>query len=95
MRYLNTPTVTFTDDRGISYSIYDMREIPEYEIIQTIQRNPSEDFDEIFTRQEIAGPGMEAQSFVLHEANIQAILDGNFDYARVRQLKIPRVGAAL
>lgn len=95
MRYNNTPTVSFTDDNGVTYSIYDFREIPKYETVQTMSRNPSEAFDEIFTRREIAGDNMEPQSFMLHEANIQAILDANFDYDKVRQLKIPAIGNAL
>jgi hypothetical protein len=95
MRYINTPTVTFTDDNGTSYSIYDFREIPKYTTVQTMQRNPSESFDEIFTRREIAGDNMEAQSFMLHEANIQAVLDANFDYDKIRKLKIPAIGNAV
>lgn len=93
MRFIGTPTVTFTDDRGNSYNIYDFRKIPKYETARTLNRFSGEDFDEIFSRRDIAGEGMEAQSFQLHEANIQEILDANFNYDKIRSVKIPRVNA--
>lgn len=89
MRFLTTPTVTFTDAAGKSYSIYDFREIPAYDTASMYNRTIGEDFDEIYTRSTIAGPGLEGQSFRLHEANVVDILDANFDYDKLRAIKIP------
>lgn len=92
MRFINTPTMTYADENGVQFSVYEMREIPKYQIAQTIPRNSGEDLDEIYSRQDMAGKGMEGQSYVMHEANISDILDAGFNYDRLRSLKIPTAG---
>ena len=57
MKYLNVPQITFTNDAGISFLIYDLRVIPNYQIAGIITRSPDEDLDEIYTRKELAGSG--------------------------------------
>jgi len=91
MRYLNSPTFNFTDINGNTYSLYQMREIPAYQISGVIPKLDQEDFDEIFTRPEIAWDNMEGAVFQLHEANIVAILDAKFDYSKLRSIKVPVV----
>ena len=91
MRYLNSPKFNFTDANGKMYSLYQMREIPNYQISAVIPKLEQEEFDEIFTRPDIAGDNMEGAVFQLHEANHQAILDAKFDYSKLRSIKVPVV----
>ena len=89
MRYLNVPKYTFTDAKGISYSLYQRRAIPVYQTAKIMPKLEQEDFDEIYTRPEIAGDGMEGSVFQLHEANLTAIIDAKFDYSKLRSIKVP------
>ena len=90
MRYQNIQTYTFKNNK-----VYDMRKIPVYQITGNIPRNPGEDMDEIYSRNEIAGSGTEAQSYVLHEVNIKKILDSNFDYDQLKSVAIPEAGQSI
>lgn len=92
MRFQNTETFTFVDSDGTQKLVYDLREIPSFQIARTMTRNTEEDFDEIWSRSDVAGVDMEPQSYALHEANIVQILDAGFDYDRVRRIKIPVLG---
>ena len=89
MRYLNQPKYNFTDANGVTYSLYQMREIPAYKISGVIPKQEQDDFDEIYTRPEIAGNNMEGAVFQLHEANMTAILDAKFDYSKLRTVQVP------
>lgn len=89
MRYLNVPQYTSTDANGVSYNLYQRRSIPVYQISKIMPKLEQEDFDEIFTRPEIAGDGMEGAVFQLHEANMAAIIDAKFDYTKLRSIQVP------
>jgi hypothetical protein len=89
MRYLQIPSVSFTDANGNTRPVKDLREIPEYPNGQYIIRNASELVDEMASRPETYGKDGEMQSYKILEANAAAILDAGFDLTQLRKLFVP------
>ena len=90
MRWLGIPTATFTDINGVSRLVHDMKPIEVFTAVTVISRNASEDFDEIASRDTVYGPGGEANSYKLDEANIVDIFDNLLNYDVLSKIKVPR-----
>ena len=90
MRYALVDTISFTDVNGVSRAIKEMREIPEYELMRTLGKTAQEKPDEMVVRDEAFGSGSEWNSFQLWDANLVALADAGFDWARIRKVRIPQ-----
>ncbi len=90
MRYALVDTISFTAVNGVSRAVKEMREIPEYELMRTLGKTAREKPDEVITKDEAFGSGSEWNSFRLWEANVVALADVGFDWARIRKVRIPQ-----
>ena len=91
MRYIQIPTISFTDASGVTRAIKDMREIPAYASRMVINRIAGEPLAFIAQRDDIFGRGHEGDAFLLWEANIVQIADANFDFTYIRKLTVPQI----
>ena len=90
MRYALVDTISFTDVNGVSRAVKAMREIPDYELMRTLGKTAREKPDEMIVRDDVSGSGSEWNSFQLWEANLVALADVGFDWARIRKARIPQ-----
>lgn len=90
MRYALVDTISFTDVNGVSRAVKTMREIPDYELMRTLGKTAQEKPDEMIVKDEAFGPGSEWNSFRLWEANVVALADVGFDWARIKKVRIPQ-----
>jgi len=89
LRYINVDNVNFTTVDGKTIVIKDKRTIPDYNIVTTIQKSTEELLDEIAIKSEIYGEGNEDLSYLLFEANQKEIVEVDFDFTKIGELKIP------
>jgi hypothetical protein len=90
MRYQGASTFVFTDVYGRTGTVYDMREIPEYQARLTIAVGRDVELDEVASRTYVFGEGGEASAYKLFEANMATILDVGFDMSLLGSLVVPR-----
>lgn len=88
-RYINIPTVIFTDKDGKSYPIKDIRPIPKEETAFTIDLKEGDDIDDIATRPNVYGDGAEGMAYRIWDANIVQMYEADFDTAKMKTLRIP------
>ena len=89
MRYQNIENINFeTIDERIVV-IKDKRQIPDYNIVTTIQKDEKELLDEIAIKEEIYGEGNEDLSYLLFEANQKELIEVDFDLTKIKEIKIP------
>ncbi len=89
MRYINVPTVSFTDSDGNQRAVKDMREIPAYVDGRTLTRLQDEAFDAIAARPDVYGDGGEMQAYKIWEANMASCVDAVWNLATVRKVFVP------
>ena len=91
MRDFGLPNITFTDDKGKSYSIKDMKDYTEnsYQTWFDYELQNEEQIDEIASRKSVYGEGSESEFYRIMEHNMIALFDNMFDMSRIKTLKIP------
>jgi len=89
LRYKEIDDVVFTtvDDKEIV--IKDKRTVPTYQTMVTVQKLEGELMDEIITRPELYGEGNEDLAYLIFEANQKEILEVDFDFDKLTEVKIP------
>ena len=73
------------------YNIKDIKEYPTYEEFVKISLKQNDRLDEIASRTEVFGEDSEALSYLLFEANVEKIVENDFDLNKIHELKIPVV----
>lgn len=91
MRYVTIDTISFTDDRGISYAIKAIRPIEELNTLTRIKINNAAQLDEIATRPEIYGEGFEFLAYKIFDHNVIALAENDFDLSKMKEIKIPNI----
>ena len=89
MRYIGIDTISFTDVNGIQYPIKDIRPIPIYKTLLTVDVKESDKIDEIASRDVVYGAGGEDQSYKIYDHNIVFLVEAGFDMSKIKTLKIP------
>jgi hypothetical protein len=89
LRYIQIDTISFTDVNGNSYAIKDMREIPDYVKMTTVDVKTSDKIDEIASRNMVYREGAEDQSFKIFDMNRVKLHETEYDLGRVKLLEIP------
>jgi hypothetical protein len=86
-----TPRIPFLWIDGYTYSIKDMKVIPVYDKFIKMPIDQDSKLDEIASRTEIFGEGQETSSFLLFEANVEKIVENDFNLKKLRELRVPVV----
>ena len=89
MRDMYIPNIVFKAANGISYTIKDLREYPEYIFWKTINFNAQDELDEIASRTNIYGQDGEFLFYKIFEFNRVALFDLQFDTTLLRTIDIP------
>lgn len=89
MRNISTEIISFTDAAGEVHAVREMTEIPEYLTAIKLKNQKGMMPDEIITRPDVAGAKAEFQTYQIIEANIVDIVESDFDFSRLDQIRIP------
>ena len=89
MRYIDIETITFIDQNGNRYPIKDIRLIPTYAHLFTINKQQYTDIDEIAVRPEVYGPLTEGDSYKIWDHNIVQIAEARYDIRKLPNMRIP------
>lgn len=89
MRYVQIPTISFTDVNGKSYPIKDIRPIPSYTIKTRVYVSDNDKLDEIASRTEIYGPQGYRNAYKLFDANVVKLVENCLDIGKVRSIEVP------
>lgn len=89
MRFLDTPTIIFTDVNGNSYPVKDIRPISKFKTMMNLNVKTGDLPDEIMSRNEFYGAGGEDFAWALVDHNCVAFADANFDISKIKTLNIP------
>lgn len=76
---------------GHTYNIKDLKEYPTYDAFVKISMKQDDRLDEIASRTEIFGEDSEALSYLIFEANVEKIVENDFDLNKFHELRIPVV----
>jgi hypothetical protein len=89
MRYQLADTITFTNAQGKSVQLKDT--LPEYKagLLATIDLLSGESLDAIASRPDVYGRDTEDQTYKIFSFNALNILDENFDFTRIKRIRIP------
>ena len=91
MRYIDIAEAAFVDP--LTQNTVSVKEIRPLDLGQAIQfiLEVDSDFslDEVASRADVYGRNTEGDAFKLFDANAVAIVDAQFDYTKVRRLRIP------
>lgn len=93
MRYNNVPTITFTDIDGESFNVKDIRPITEYSQGINIDYQQGAVLSELITRPEYYGKNTEDLTYAVVDANIEALVENDFDFTKIRTLFLPVIGS--
>jgi len=85
MRYIQINNISFTDVNGKRYAIKDIRPIPEYVKLKTIDITEKDAIDEIAEREY----GSEDQGYKIYDMNIVKLLEVDFDLIRMKRIEVP------
>jgi hypothetical protein len=83
--------IPFTWIDGYTYNIKDIKEYPTYDEFVKIGLKQNDRLDEIASRTEVFGEDSEALSYLLFEANVEKIVENDFDLNKLHELRIPVV----
>ena len=86
-----TENITFTGLDGYTYNIKDMKEYPSYDEFVSISLKQNDRLDEIASRTEVFGEDSEALSYLLFEANVEKIVENDFDLNKIHEIRVPVV----
>lgn len=76
---------------GYTYNIKDMKEYPSYDEFVSISLKQNDRLDEIASRTEVFGEDSEALSYLLFEANVEKIVENDFDLNKLHEIRVPVV----
>ena len=93
MRFNSITTLAFTDITGAIYQVKDIRPVSTFQQGLSIPYQQGTTLSELISRQENYGKNSEDLSWAVVDANIENLAENNFNFAKVRQLYIPVVGA--
>ena len=86
-----TENITFTWLDGYDYTIKDMKEYPSYDEFVSISLKQNDRLDEIASRTDVFGEDSEALSYLLFEANVEKIVENDFDLNKLHEIRVPVV----
>jgi hypothetical protein len=90
MRYQEIDNIVFTDYKGKSYTIKDMREYPtDYTLFLNLKTTANDMIDEIANRKDIYGSNSEHMVYKIYENNIIKLFESEFDMNEIKTLAIP------
>ena len=90
MRYIDIADASFTDANGNTNAVKEIRFINTMPAIQfTLDVDSEWSLDELASRPDVYGRGAEGDAFKIFDGNAVAIVDAQFDYSKVRRVKIP------
>lgn len=90
MRYLNADDVTFTSPDGKAVSLKDtLPMVGRSDSFFEVECSPGVALDEVATRQEAYGDGMEASAYRVFEENAVEIFEARLDMGKVSRLRVP------
>ena len=89
MRYIEIPTISFTDKDGVNFPVKDLREFPDYETAFNKQIISGDFIDEVASRKDVFGDDSEDLSYLIFEHNIVEIVEARWDLSKLKTLRIP------
>jgi len=91
MRYLDVPTINFTDANGVTREVKDIRAIPEYRTQFVFPNKEGIELDEFVSRPTIYGEGNEDLLYTFVDANKIKMVENNFRFDRLKEFVVPVV----
>lgn len=90
MRYLNSPTHSFTDANGITVSVYEQLPVPtKAASFLVVECDGQTSLEEIASRDDMYGAGAEGSSYKIFDENVRELVEVGFDLAKMRTLRVP------
>lgn len=89
MRFLNVDIVSFTNARGRTVALHDLRPTPIVAASVVIDVNTGDQLPEIASRDQFYGVGGEFLYFQIADANVIKLIDYKYDLGKVRKLGVP------
>lgn len=93
MRYSSVPDLSFTDVNGKSFNVKDIRPITKFEQGISVDYQQGAIVSEIITRPEYYGKNTEDLTWAVVDANIEILVENNFDLTKIRSLFLPVIGS--
>jgi|WetSurMetagenome_2_1015567.scaffolds.fasta_scaffold10807_3 hypothetical protein len=93
MRYLDSPTIIYTDINGKTYPVKDTLPIRTFQTGTVIKKEKDLMLDELISRKELYGEETEDLTWAVVDHNIEAIVEADFDIGKLASIKIPIVEA--
>ena len=85
------PTVSFLWLDGYTYSVKDVKTLPVYDKFVKISLKKDDCLDEIASRTEVFGQDEESSAYLIFEANVEKIVENDFNLNAFHEIKIPVV----
>lgn len=89
MRYQIQEDFTWENYAGESKVVKYPREIPDYDTMREEPVTKGLLFDELASRANVYGEGLENMSYKIPEANVAALVDYKFDVDKLKKVVIP------
>lgn len=86
-----TENISFTWLDGYTYNIKDMKQFTSNDKSVKISLKQNDRLDEIASRAEVFGSEAESLSFLIFEANVEKIVENDFDLNKIHEIRIPVV----
>lgn len=93
MRFNSVPTITFTDVDGDSFSVKDIRPVSTFNQGMSAGYQQGTVLSELITRPEYYGKNTEDLTWAVVDANIEKLVENNFDFTKIRELFLPVIGS--
>ena len=90
-RYNSVDTITFEDKDGNAFAVKDIRPIPGYETLSIEKWNNEMMIDEFLSKPQLYGDEAEDLSYTVVDHNAEKIIENNFDFTKIKQLRIPLI----
>lgn len=92
MRFNAVASISFTDINGNSYNVKDIRPVTTFQSGQYVEYIQGTIVSEIITRPEYYGKNTEDLAWAVVDANIEKLVENNFDFSKIRRLFLPVIG---
>lgn len=91
MRYRNVPDIIFNDKQGRSFTVKDIRPIPDYENILDIKVEKGMFLDELISRKEYYDDDNEGLAYAMVDHNRVKMVENDFDISKLQKIRLPKI----
>lgn len=90
MRYQNADDEIFTTPDGLQVTLKEKLPLVDKAVnTVTVDCNAETALDEIASRNDVYGEGMESEDYKIFDENIRELKEANFDLSRIKTLRVP------